>query len=612
MCHRRTKSMTTMILVWAFLGSLAPGQTAEMAPLKTTADLDLSGDILYAVNFGNNGSLTIGGVVFSEDEEHAAITLDVMGEGPSTWWGPYPGTGDAGLDQLLDGVAYRYGTAPNIISIDVAGLAVGESYLLQLIGYEPENHDRDIDIMVDDEEIVTGMSPIIEQGGVVGQGGSVVRYEFLADDPILSIRMISHRNACALSGLILSKTAEIGIAFADCGSGTTIELAVGKGIWQTNWGQGPWTWSEETSEALLDPNVTGLLDLRTTAPADVSQDMLATLPIAGTLTLTAHGERDDNEVLGTMILSGTGINVIDINPARVIVDEASGMFMAPFHPPAPKLTLTLEKSTGVFAYIDEMQDCELHLAGSYAVPLIEGLGLSDNILTALSGGVPLIGGIGAFRLAGEYVPDPDKTVQSFCEYGTGVALQIGAGGALWDQVWSSETWDWYECAASANAQFLGDGVVGQLETTTAGAPQIDANMVLSFDFGGEMTLSAISPSNPDEVIGRIVGDVDGTFVADLNADHATFDDDGNIVVAFGWGTHDDPDAKIMVTEATGIYSDIKQAGLWRWYVNGTLTAARLPDVPLQQNILAGLEDNTLLLGAEEKFVLTGLYYRDSQ
>jgi len=402
------------------------------------------------------------------------------------------------------------------------------------------------------------------------------------------------------------------IPFADCGSGTTIELAVGKGIWQTNWGQGPWTWSDAAGESLLDPNVTGLLDLRTTAPADVSADMVATLPIAGTLTLTAHGQRDDNEVLGTMVFSGTGINVIDINASRVIVDEASGMFMAPFHPPAPKLSLTLDETTGVFAYIDQAQDCELYLAGSYAVPLIEGLGLQDNILTALGGKVPLIGGIGAFTLTGQYVPDMGKAVQSFCEYGTGVALQIGAGGALWEQAWSSETWDWYECAIPVNAQFLGDGVVGQLETTTAGAPQIDANMVLSFDFGGQMTLNATSADNPDEIIGKIVGDVEGTFVADLNADHATFDDDGNIVVAFGWNVHNNPDAKITVTEATGIYSDIKQAGLWRWYVNGTLTAVRLPDMPLQQNILAGIEDNTLLLGAEEEFVLTGLYYRSSE
>ena len=77
-------------------------------------------------------------------------------------------------------------------------------------------------------------------------------------------------------------------AFADYGSGTTIEISVGKGIWQLNFGQGPWTWSDDTSEPLLDSNVSGILDLHATAPADVSADLLATLPIAGKLTLTAH------------------------------------------------------------------------------------------------------------------------------------------------------------------------------------------------------------------------------------------------------------------------------------------------------------------------------------
>jgi hypothetical protein len=67
-----------------------------------------------------------------------------------------------------------------------------------------------------------------------------------------------------------------------------------------------------------------------------------------------------------------------------------------------------------------------------------------------------------------------------------------------------------------------------------------------------------------------------------------------------------------VTEATGVYADIRQAGEWGWYVNGTMTIARVPDLPLQQNILAALQQPELLLGAEEEFVLTGWYYRTSQ
>jgi len=617
MCSRTTKSNVALILLGLFLGNFTQAQTVEISPVNKATDLDLSGSIIHAINFGNNATPTLSGVTFSQDQSCSEVSTVVTAEGVITNWGvTYPNTGDAELDALLAGLVWRNNTVSRTTFISIGGLQVGALYQLQLIFFT--DHTRPMDIVVEGDIVFEGYDPYPVQTSVTPAGGSVVKYLFIAFDEILNIEITPQRNdgstASAISGLILS--AKTKNAFADYGSGTTTKLVSGKATWQINWGQGPWTWSETTGESLLDPNVTGVLDLRTTAPADVNADMLATLPIGGTLTLTAHGNRDDGEVLGTMVLSGTGINVVDLHPARVIVDEESGMFMVPFHPPAPKVAFTLNDATGVFAYIDQIDGCELHLAGSYAAPLIEGLELADNILAALGGNVPLIGGIGAFSLTGQYVPNASKAVQSFCEYGTGVALQIGAGGALWEQAWNGEARDWYECTVPLNAQFLGDDVVGQLETMTAGAPQIDANMVLSFDFQGQMTLSTITPgSRPGTgmgINGQIIGDVDGTFVADLNASRATFDDEGNIVVAFGWGVHDGPDAKITVSEATGIYADIKQVGLWRWYVNGTLTARRLPDLPLQQNILAALEDDTLILGAEEEFVLTGWYYRESE
>jgi len=200
----------------------------------------------------------------------------------------------------------------------------------------------------------------------------------------------------------------------------------------------------------------------------------------------------------------------------------------------------------------------------------------------------------------------------FCECGTGIALRFGAGGALWDQLWSAEPWNWYKDTAPVNMQFLGEHVAGELETTTAGVPEIDENMVLRFSFGGQMTLNAFAEDNPEEVIGQIIGDADGVFVADIHAGHATIDDDENIVIAFGADVHDAPDAKIKVVEKTGVFANIKQIGTWRWYVRGTITIARLPDTPVQDNILVALQDNDLLLHAEEEFVLTGWYYRTGQ
>lgn len=172
--------------------------------LNSAADLDLSGNIIYAVNFGNNGSPIIGGVVFSQDQDYPAITTGVLsGETGVHWWGPSPGTADAGLNQLMDSLAYRY-APPSEMLINAGGLNPGTPYLLQIIVYEPEDHGRNIDITVEGNEIVTGFNPIVEQGGVVGQGGSVIKYDFIAGDPILNIRMLSHEDAVGLSGFMLT------------------------------------------------------------------------------------------------------------------------------------------------------------------------------------------------------------------------------------------------------------------------------------------------------------------------------------------------------------------------------------------------------------------------
>jgi len=399
------------------------------------------------------------------------------------------------------------------------------------------------------------------------------------------------------------------IPFADYGSGTTIELVSGKGTWQVNWGQGPWTWCDNTAQPLLGSNVSSVLALQTTAAAKVTSDFVITLPIEGVLTLSAHDKNNGDGVIGTMVLSGPGVNIVDGNASRVLVDQGTGMFLAPFRPPGPELTLTLDEATGVFAYIKQAGDWRLELAGLYAAPLMKGLTLQNNILAALGGKVPLVGGIGEFALSGQYEPVESMKPQSFCEYGTAVATRFGAAGGLWNQTWTGGPWPWHTCPAAVNGRFLGQDVSGELETTTAGAPSIDEDMVLRFGFGGRITLTDYNDTTPDKIDGQIKGDVTGTFVADANAAQATFDSNGNIVCAFGVAVHDAPDALVTVTEATGAYADIHQAGDWAWYVNGTMTIARMPTLSVQDNILAALQRPELLLGAQEEFVLTGWYYR---
>jgi hypothetical protein len=596
------------ILVLAVGRSLGQSPGVEISQVNTRADLDLSGNVIYAINFGSNGKPVVGNVVFSQDQEHPAIRLTAEGEGPATWFGAAPGTGDSGLNQLLGGMAYR-DLSPTEILVDVQGLVVGGSYRLQLIAYEPANTSRIVDITVDNEQIVAGLNPLAAQGGVVGKGGFVVKYTFALGHPILNIRVVSRTNAAGLCGMILTQLS-VPTAFADYGSGTTTELVSGKGTWQLNWGQGPWTWCNNgTAEPLLNSSVSGILTLQATAVPKISHDSVATVPIQGKLTVSAHDKSNSNVVVGTMTLSGTGVNMIDGNASRVFVDEETGIFLAPFRPPGPELALTLDEATGVFAYVKQIENGRLELAGYYAAPLMTGVALQDNISRALGGAIPLVGGVGTFALSGRYEAVESMKPQSFCEYGTGVAVRFGAAGGLWNQTWTDDPWPWHECPTTVNAKFLGQDVSGELETTTSGTPSMDDDLILRLGLNGRITLTDHNETIPANIDGQIKGDIAGTFVVDANAAQATFDANGNIVCPFGVAVHNAPDAFIIVTEATGAYADIHQAGEWAWYVNGTMTIARLVDLPVQQNILAALQKPELLLGAREEFVLTGWYYR---
>jgi len=400
--------------------------------------------------------------------------------------------------------------------------------------------------------------------------------------------------------------------FADYGSGTTTQLFAGGAVWKLNWGQGPWTWSDSTDQPLLDSNVSAVLDLLTTAAADVSADLVATLPIAGTLTLSAHDEHFPDVTTGTMVLSGAGINVIDINASRVIVDEGAGMFLAPFHPPEPKVTLTLDEATGVFGHINQVGVWELSLAGSYAIPLIEGLELQDNIFTALGGNVALIGGIGQFALTGFYAPDMSKQPIHFCEFGTGSTAKLAPEGGGWDQQWGLGPWDWFTCMAETNGQFLNENVTGELTTQVTGQGTISEDMILHIPLAGQMIMTEHTVNNPEEVAGQITCDVMAIFVADMNAQRAVVnEEEGTITIAFGTSVEDAPDGLMTVTEVTGTFADIKQVSPWKWYVNGTMQIARVPDLSVQDNLLAALQQAELLLGAEEEFALSGSYYLSS-
>lgn len=227
--------------------------------------------------------------------------------------------------------------------------------------------------------------------------------------------------------------------------------------------------------------------------------------------------------------------------------------------------------------------------------------------TVLSVAVPalLVGGVQTAEAA---------QLKSFCEYGTAISLQLGAGGAIWEQTWGGEPNDWSECEAEPNVGFLGRNAVGILETTTAGAPIVgpDTDWILTFPFGGGLRLMEYDEDDSGKVVGEIYLAVDGIFTADLNADRAIVDEE-TITVRFGYPIGAGPDAYATIVETSGKFKNINQEeGIpWGLTVSGTITIVRVSEWSLQTNILRALGDADLLLSAEEEIVLSGSYYRGS-
>ena len=210
--------------VLALCGGRADGGGATIALLNDGAGLEFSGTVVYAASFGDDGGCVVNGISFSDDENLAEVTLLAEGEGPATVWGDYPATGDNGLDKLLNGMAYSLEQSPNVIQINMSGLTVGQLYLFQVIAYEPTGDERDISMIVENETVLTGVNPIDLLGGVVGQSGLLLKYEFVAADSVLNVRIVSD-DACAISAALLGAISVSGATAPDPEDGATEVMA---------------------------------------------------------------------------------------------------------------------------------------------------------------------------------------------------------------------------------------------------------------------------------------------------------------------------------------------------------------------------------------------------
>jgi len=150
MCSRRVVSNGILVFAVLSLAGLARGGEAVFSPLDRASDLDLSGGLVYAINFGNNGNPQFGDFIFLQDQDYPHVTLSITAEGVgSTWEGPNANTGDPSLDVLLSGLVWTNSGGRCTTAVAAGGLTVGVGYRLQLIFYDVDaSHGRTVRIVV--------------------------------------------------------------------------------------------------------------------------------------------------------------------------------------------------------------------------------------------------------------------------------------------------------------------------------------------------------------------------------------------------------------------------------------------------------------------------------
>ena len=164
-----------------------------ISQFMSAADLDFTGEFLYAVNAGGLGEddfgdpLTIGDATFLDGTNAGQPDLDDIGlrinvANEAATWYQDPDYGDTIEDDNLEQImrSIRWNVPPGLtIDLDVEA---GESYKLQML-FAEEAWDRGFDIFMEDEEVVSDFIIHRAQDGMANrQVGVVYTREFVAGD----------------------------------------------------------------------------------------------------------------------------------------------------------------------------------------------------------------------------------------------------------------------------------------------------------------------------------------------------------------------------------------------------------------------------------------------
>lgn len=196
-------------------------------------------------------------------------------------------------------------------------------------------------------------------------------------------------------------------SFCEYGSAQSVQLGSGGGLWTQQWGQHPVKWFQcETSpnNGLLNKNVVGTLQSQTVGAPYISPSLMVTLPLAGTLTLTAYEDDAHTEVSGEIVASFQGDFLLDGFAGHAT--ETSGKILIPFgraaSSDATPMYMEVVSATGKFKNVNQVDLWEFYVSGQITLARVPTLPLQVNILAALQNSALILGAEEETVLTGSY------------------------------------------------------------------------------------------------------------------------------------------------------------------------------------------------------------------
>jgi hypothetical protein len=196
---------------------------------NSTTGADFSGNFMYAVDFGGTvASLPVGNANFIGTETGPIPGVTFTAPNIVNPWGA-PNFGvsasDNNLETVMNSIRWNGGQH---VTVDLAGLTVGEDYQLQLLIQEGCCANRGFQVEVENSILAPGFNASASHGNLTTAGG-IVTYQFVARDTTANVRLLSLGGFTDSNPILNGLTMEFFPDAAATSSDTSLEFSADTG-----------------------------------------------------------------------------------------------------------------------------------------------------------------------------------------------------------------------------------------------------------------------------------------------------------------------------------------------------------------------------------------------